>query len=200
MKIKSAVHLLLLCVAASAAGCGPLASTSTPQVLIVTSTPVPATPTPFVLVVTATPQPALPTPLATATEVPSPTQPPPTATSAPIVLVTPGVVEPTATNVPVVPTNPPPPPVQPTQAPVVQNPCSLSPGKAGLLVVNHFDGDMTFTVANHEYHVPGHGQQVVQVDAGTPFTFSVSIVGVGKLNGGPYTLNAGECVRYEPHT
>jgi hypothetical protein len=200
MKIKSAVLSLLICVVASAAGCGPSASTPTPQVLIVTSTPVPATQTPFVLVVTPTPQPASPTPLATATEAPSPTQPPPTVTSTPTVSVTPTLAEATATNVPVVPTNPPLPPAQPTQAPVVQNPCSLSPGKGGLLVVNHFDGDMTFTVANHEYHVPGHSQQVVQVDAGTPFTFSVSIVGVGKLNGGPFTLDAGECVRYEPHT
>lgn len=158
MKIKFAVLSLSLFISASAAGCGPIGSTPTPQVLIVTATPLPATQTPYVIVVTPTLQPASPTPLATATEVPSPTQPlPPTATSEPTVTVTPQVVQPMTTNVPVVPTNSPRPPAQPTQAPVVQNTCNLSPGKAGLLVINHFDGNMTFTIASHEYHVPGHG-------------------------------------------
>lgn len=201
MKIKLAVLSLSLFILASAAGCGLIGSTPpTPQVLIVTATPLPATQTPFVIVVSPTAQPASPTTPATPTEEPSPTQPlPPTATSEPTVTATPQIVQPTATKVPLVPTKPPAPPAQPTQAPAALNPCNLSPGKAGLLVINHFGGNMTFTIANHEYHLPGQTQQVVQVDGGVPFTFSVSIPGVGKLNDGPYTLNAGECVRYEPH-
>jgi hypothetical protein len=83
---------------------------------------------------------------------------------------------------------------------VSQNPCNLSPGNAGILVINDFDGQLTFTVLNHEYKIPGHSQQIVQVPGGQSFTASVSVVGVGKTNFGPVTLDAGQCVKYEPHT
>jgi hypothetical protein len=106
------------------------------------------------------------------------------------------------------PTIPPPAPVaaRPTQPPAAQATqpaqnagCPVDPGNAGILVVNDFDGLMTFTVANHEYKLEGHTQQLVQVPGGEKFTASVSVVGVGKTNFGPFTLQPGECVRYEPH-
>ncbi|MBI4673201.1 MAG: hypothetical protein HY741_16220 [Chloroflexi bacterium] len=63
---------------------------------------------------------------------------------------------------------------------------------------NDFDGLMTFTVLNQEYKLDGHTQQWVQVPGGQEFTASVSVVGVGKTNFGPVSLQAGECVRYQP--
>ena len=90
----------------------------------------------------------------------------------------------------------------PTAVPQTEPPqgsgCNLEPGNAGILVINHFDGLMTLTLLNHEYKLDGHTEQLIQVPGGQEFTVSVSVVGVGKKNFGPVSLNAGECVSYEP--
>lgn len=90
------------------------------------------------------------------------------------------------------------PPPQASTALPQSSACNLDAGNAGILVVNHFDGLMTFTMLNHEYKLDGHTEQLVQMPGGQEFTVSVSVVGVGKTNFGPLSLNAGECVRYEP--
>ncbi len=79
------------------------------------------------------------------------------------------------------------------------NPCKLAPGNAGLLVINNFDAEMTLTIVDHEYHIPGHNRQVVQFPGGKPITINAFILGVGRDLSGPFTYNAGECRIYEPH-
>ncbi len=98
------------------------------------------------------------------------------------------------------------PAARPTNPPVVAQPtqppssgCPLDPGNAGIRVVNQFDGLMTFTILNHEYKLDPHTEQLVQVPGGQPFTVSVSVVGVGKTDFGPLTLQPGECELYRPN-
>lgn len=101
-----------------------------------------------------------------------------------------------ATPVPAAPTAP---AASPTASPSGSG-CNLEPGNAGILVINHFGGLMTFTVLNHEYKLDGNTEQLVQVPGGQEFTASVSVVGVGKTNFGPISLEAGKCVTYDPGT
>jgi hypothetical protein len=188
-----AVLLLSACTAATPTPVPPTSAPAAPAATVVppTVTPVPPSDTPVpptnTLAPTGTPTEV---PTETPTVAPSATAVPPTATSVP-----PTVTPPPPTPVPAKPTA-----IPPTKQPVSQNPCNLDPGNAGILVINDFDGLLTFTVLNHEYKVPGHGQQIVQVPGGVKFTASVSVVGVGKTNFGPVTLDAGQCVKYEPHT
>jgi hypothetical protein len=201
IKTNFVVILLLLAVAASAAGCGLVGANPTPQVIVVTATPLPATQTPYVLVVTGTPPPASPTPLATATAVPSSTlpPPPPTATGEPIVLVTPNLVEATATSVPVAPTNPPkPPPAQPTQPPAA-NTCLAGPDEARLYITNGYTGQtMRFTIGGgdwgtHDFDVPGDGQpHYISMPPGT-YTYTASIPGQGQAHGEKTSYEGGQC-------
>lgn len=158
----------------------PPTATLTPLPPTATSTPIPPTATPPP---THTPVPPTSTAMATATPVPpTTTSIPATATKAP----------PTATKLPptAAPTKPP-----PTNPPAA---CPIDPGNAGILVINNFDGLMTFTVLNQEYRIDPRSQMWVQVPGGQEFTASVSVVGVGKTNFGPVSLQAGQCVRYEP--
>ncbi len=90
------------------------------------------------------------------------------------------------------------PETQATQAPSSQG-CPLDPGTAGILVINQFDGLMTFTILNREYKVEPHSQLLVQIPVDSKFTISVSVVGVGKANIGPTSLPAGQCVMYKPY-
>ncbi len=78
------------------------------------------------------------------------------------------------------------------------NPCKLTPGNAGLYVINHFDAEMTLTIVDHEYHIPAHGELAVQFPGGKPFTINAFILGIGRSTSGPFILNAGECRLYEP--
>jgi hypothetical protein len=130
---------------------------------------------------------ASPVPPTAATVQPTHTPPPPTATLPPPT-ATKAAPKPTAVPATTVP--------QPTSPP---SGCPLDPGNAGIFVVNDFDGQMTFTILNHEYKIEPHASQLVQIPGDTKFTASVSVVGVGKTSFGPYTLSAGQCVKYEPH-
>jgi hypothetical protein len=77
--------------------------------------------------------------------------------------------------------------------------CNLAPGNAGILVVNQFDGLMTFTILNREYKLEPHTEQLVQIRGGEPFTVSVSVAGVGQTSFGPLSLAAGSCEFYRPN-
>ncbi len=77
----------------------------------------------------------------------------------------------------------------------------LPPGMAGLLFINHFPGEATVTIVDHEYHVPGNSQLLIPIPAGKRFTVDVFIPGVGRYRPalGPFTWDAGECQTLEPH-
>ncbi len=93
-------------------------------------------------------------------------------------------------------TKAPPPPTRPRQSACGE----LPPDTAALLYVNHFPGEATVTLTDHEYHIPGNSQLVIQVPAGKKFTIDAFIPGVGRLRPalGPFTWNPGDCFRLEP--
>ncbi|TAH50231.1 MAG: hypothetical protein EYC68_14745 [Chloroflexota bacterium] len=166
----------------------PATSTLAPTAVPSTATPIPPSATLVPPTNTVVPPTATATTIPpTATAIPATnTVAPPTETKAP-----PTATKAAPTNTVARPTNPPP----PTQPP---SGCPIDPGNAGILVVNNFDGLMTFTVLNTEYKIDPHTQLLVQVPGGQEFTASVSVQGVGKTNFGPVSVPAGECVRYAP--
>ncbi len=163
---------------------GVMACTATPPTP--TATPAPTnTPLPPTAVSTPTSAPT-DTPLPTAT-----TQPTDTPTALPT--DTPTVVS-SPTNVPTraptaAPIKPPtqkpttPPTAVPTVVqPTVASPYPLPPGKGGLIVRNFYGGDMTFTIANHQYKVPGNGETFIVLDPGD-YPWSAFIPGKGQAHG-----------------
>ena len=126
------------------------------------------------------------TPLPTATTQPTdtPTTVPtdtPTVTSSPTQVPTK-----TATTAPVKPpTQKPttPPTAKPTVAePTVASPYALPDGKGGLIVRNYYGGDMTFTVANHQYKIPSNGETFIVLDPGD-YPWTAFIPGKGQAHG-----------------
>ena len=91
----------------------------------------------------------------------------------------------------------------PAAAPVKpQGPsCADTPaGMAGLFWINAFDGEVTLTIVDHEYRIPGKGTLMVPIPPDKKFVIDAFIPGVGRLRPapGPFTWAAGYCEIWSP--
>jgi hypothetical protein len=48
------------------------------------------------------------------------------------------------------------------------------------------------------FFCPRYSQLIVEYPGGKRFGFTTNVLDVGKTTGGPYTLDPGRCVTYEP--
>ncbi len=87
------------------------------------------------------------------------------------------------------------PSTRPAPKPTVPPPTAVSkyplpPGKGGYVVHNFYGNDMTFTINNHQYTVPGNGEQFIVLDPGQ-YPWSAFIPGKGQAHG-TVTVEAGK--------